>query len=346
MKKGFIPSVIFVSCLAVTGFLGCKKESTLGIDNDSVVKTPYSLYAANSDGALINSTDGTNFMMIFPPDGYKTRLILTSGSNLMILKENLHLSENEGHDFNPVYNRVNPFPWQTMAYNSVYQNRVYIASKDGNGIAYSADSGKTWQLDDAWDDNLPPEFEISSFSGLADKSMYAYSNLNNVLFKKDNVDDSWTPITAEGLFPAAGTKFFLTSNESTLFLTDYSGKGGVWYSDDEGINWTRFGQGDLPLNTHWNCAISPNGGHSFVVGTDSAGIYMVQNGTLVSATGGLELQTSAYSICEKSNTYKNNVIKNYLFVGTSTGIYRSEDLGRTWDKMTFGVWNQKYVATY
>lgn len=346
MKKGYIPAIIFISCITIAALQGCKKESTIGIDNDSVVKTPYSLYAANVDGAIINSTDGTYFMSIFPPDGYPTKLILSSGSNLMILKENLHLSENNGKNFNPVYLHVNPFPWQTMAYDFPNQNRVYITSKLGRGVAYSEDNGKTWQEEEAWDDNLPPDFVISSFSGLADNTLYAYSNKNNILFKKDNADDSWTPVTSEGLFPVNGSAYFLTSNETTLFLTDYSGKGGVWYSDDEGEHWYRFGQGALPKNTHWNCAVSPAGGHSLVVGTDSAGVYMVQNGAFVSATGGLEIHSSAYSICKKSNTFKNGVVKVYLYIGTEDGIYRSEDYGFTWDKSTFGVWSQKYVAIY
>jgi len=345
MKKGILPSIIFICCLATAGLQGCKKESTLGIDNDSVIKTPFTFYAANSDGGLINSTDGEHFVDIFPPDGYATRLILTSGPNLMILKDNLFLSENMGHNFNPAYTNVKKFPWQTMVYDYANQNRVYITSTEGKGIAYSEDHGKTWKTDDTWSDKTPSSFQISSFTGLGDNTLYAYSNTGNVLFKKDNAGADWTPVEMKGTAPQADS-FFLTSNSTTLFLTDYAGEAGVWYSEDEGVNWIRFGQGALPKHTHWNCALSPNEDLSFVVGTDSAGAYRVKDGTFVAANGGLELYSSAYSICKKTNTYKNDVVKTYVLIGTNKGIYRSEDYGRTWDKMTSGVWDKKYVATY
>lgn len=347
MKKGFIPSLLFCSFIAFTFLQGCnKKDSALGIDNNQVIKIPYSFYAANSEGKLINSTDGAHFNTIFPPDGYAPQLILTSGPNLLFLKDNLHLSENNGRNFNPVYNKVNKFPWQSMALDFQMQNRIYITSTENKGIAFSDDHGKTWMNDTLWDDNLPPSFIISSFAGLSDNSVFAYSNLFNILFTKSGPDGTWTPITMLGLFPVDGSSYFLTSNDNTLFLVDHNGIGGVWYSEDKGVHWNRIGQGDLPYNVAYNCAISVEGGTSILVGTDSAGIYRSENNTFVSATGGLGINTSAYSFSYKKNTYKNNFSKPYVYAGTDQGIYISENRGRTWDKITFGVWDGKYIATY
>lgn len=346
MHKGFLPSVLLASLVALTVLPGCKKDSALGIDNDKVVKTPYSLYVANNEGWLINSTDGETYSSIFPPDGYAPNLILTSGDNLLFLKENLHMSANNGKNFNPVYRSVRKFPWQTMAYNALNQGRVYITSKIGKGIAVSSDNGKTWQEDLAWEPNVPPSFEISSFSGLGNTAVFAYSNINNVMFRKDNASANWRPVTMEGLFPVDGTEFFLTSNANTLYLTDYNGIGGVWYSEDEGLHWKRVDQADLPANHHWNCAASPIGGRSFLVGTDSLGVYRAENGRFVTSNVGLEKNTTVYSMTVKRNVYKNDVTRSYVFIATNIGIFRSEDNGVTWDKMSFGPFDGDYRAAY
>lgn len=347
MKKGFLPTVLFASFISVVSLQGCKKDSSIGIDNDKVVKTPYSLYVANDEGWLINSNDGERYSSIFPPDGYAPNLIITSGSNLLFLKENLHMSTNNGKNFNPVFTSVRKFPWQTMAYDFPMHNRMYITSNSAaKGISYSEDHGKTWKEDAAWEPNIPPVFTISSFSGLGNGTVFAYSNINNVMFRKDNAGANWRPVTMEGLFPVDGTEFFLTSNANTLFLTDHNGLGGVWYSEDQGLHWFRIIQNALPKYHHWNCAGSPSGGRSLLVGTDSFGVYRNDNGTFVSSTVGLEKYTTVYSIAVKKNIYKNDVTRNYVFIATNKGIYRSEDEGLTWDKMTSGEFDGNYRAAY
>jgi len=346
MNKRYLSSLLILSCLAFSTLQSCKKESALGVDNDKVVKTPYSLYAADNDGALISSTDGENYVNVFPPDGYATKLILTAGPNLMFLKENLHLSENNGQSFNPCFTKVKTFPWQSMAYYFRNHNRAYITASMGKGIAYSDDNGKTWKEDEAWPSNTPPSFEVSSFTGLTSTStLFCFSNKNNILFQKTSADASWEPVTAEGFFPVNGTQFYLVSNSNTLFLVDYTGKGGVWYSENSGAHWYRLEQGALPYNVKYNCALSPDGARSLVVGTD-AGAYRVDDNSFVTANGGFEINTSVYSISLKSNTYKNDAVKHFVFIGTNHGIFRSEDRGRTWDKMTYADLNKKYTAIY
>lgn len=347
MKKGFLPTVLLGSLVTLVAFQGCKKDSAIGIDNDKVVKTPYSLYVANDEGWLINSNDGETYSSIFPPDGYAPSLIVTSGNNLLFLKDNLHMSSNNGKNFNPVFTTVRKFPWQTMAYDFRSHSKLYITSNSAaKGISYSEDNGKTWKEDMSWEPNIPPVFTISSFSGLGNGVLFAYSNVNNVMFRKDNGGANWRPVTMEGLFPVDGTAFFLSSNSTTLFLTDYNGIGGVWFSEDEGLHWLRVNQLDLPKNHHWNCAGSPNGGRSFLVGTDSMGVYRVTEGSFVSATVGLEKNTTVYSMAVKRNIYKNDATRNYVFIATNKGVYRSEDNGQTWDKMTSGEFDGKYKAAY
>src|SRR5690606_33679711 len=112
-----------------------------------------------------------------------------------------------------------------------------------------------------------------------------------------------------------------------------NGVGGVWYSEDEGANFNRIGQGSLPMDIKYYAAYSNEGGQSLIIGSE-AGIYRNAGGSFESATGGLEIGTEVYSLTHKENIYKNDVVKPYMYAGTSSGIYISEDRGRTWDKIS------------
>jgi hypothetical protein len=346
MQKGFIASILFTGLVALTVLQGCKKESALGIDNDKVIKTPYSLYAANKDGWLIHTNDGEHYTNIFPPDGYAPGQIATSGNNLLLLKKNLHLSENNGKNFNPVFYSARQFPWQNMIYDCRAHNRLYISSTTGRGVSFSSDHGLTWVDDEAWEEGLPAGFEVSSFSSLGNGVLFCYSNQNNTLFRKDNEEANWKPVTMQGLLPVTGAAYYLTSNNNMLFLTDYNGHGGVWYSDNEGMTFNRIAQGAMPRNYRLHCTAAPDGGNGVLVGTDTSGVYRAENGQFVSSTVGLERNTNVYSITVKKNIYKNDAIRTYVFIATNKGIYRSEDNGLSWDKMTFGSWDGHFKAAY
>lgn len=345
MNKRYLYSLFIIPLLLLITLQSCKKESTLGIDNNKVIKTPYSLYVADADGALYLSNDGERYQNIFPPDAYPTSIIIMADTNILFLKKNLHLSQKDARNFNPTYLQVEHFPWQAMAYNFKPHHRIYITSKLGKGVAFSKDNGVTWETDEAWAENLPPSIIVSSFAGLtSSNALFAFSNKNSVLLRKSSADDNWNAVTAEGFFPVDGTEYYLVSSDNTLFLVDYKGGGGVWFSEDEGSHWKRFQQGDLPRKINWNSAFSPEGGKSLLVGTDSTGVYRVDNDRFVPSTGGLEIITKVYSFTEKSNTYKNDNVKNYVFIATDKGIYRSEDRGRNWDKMTYGTLQKKFTA--
>lgn len=349
MRKGFLPAVIMASFVSLAALQGCKKDNGLGIDNDKVVKTPYSLYASNNEGWLVHTNDGTTFSSVFPPDGYAASVIATSGNNLLIVKDNLHLSENDGKNFNPVFFKLRKFPWQGMLYDFPRQSRVYVTSQDeveSKGVYYSDDNGKTWNAESAWEPNLPPVMEISSFAGLGNGALFAYSNAGNVLLRKESRDANWKTVTMQGLFPLNGSAYYLVSNNTTLFLIDHTGQGGVWYSEDEGQHWGRIEQNALPRGHRWHCAASPMGGRTILVGTDSMGVYRAENDRMVSSTVGLKKNTSVYSMAVKKNVFKNDRTRTYVFIATNIGIFRSEDFGLTWDKMTSGPYDDDYRSVY
>src|SRR5690554_5331510 len=167
MRKGILSSLIFISACTLITLQSCNKSDSLGIDNDRVVRTPYGFYAAASDGSLIHSNDGLSFSNIFPPDGFPTDLLLVAGENLMMLKENLHLSQTNGRNFNPVLNSVKKFPWNSMAFvTEAHSQRIYITTETEKGVSFSEDDGLTWVEEEAFVENLPTYFNISSFAEL------------------------------------------------------------------------------------------------------------------------------------------------------------------------------------
>lgn len=330
----------------LAGLYSCDKSDALGEDNNKVVRTPYGLYLGAEDGSIVHTTDGDAFHIVFPPDGYPASKIVAFGDDIVMVKANVHHSDNAGRTFNPKYTQHEEHPWESMVLGSHSHGRIYLATKEGRGIAYSEDYGKNWQVEDELlPENLPPSYRISSFAELGNGTVFGYSNKSNLLLKKQEVDSEWEPVTSEGFFPVTGTRYYLVSNKTHLFLVDYNGKGGVWYSEDEGNFWTRIEQGDLPRHINYNAGVSGNYGSSFVVGTDK-GAYYNDNGRFVEAFGGLDIDTEVKTLSFKRNIFKNDATKNYVYMGSSTGIYRSEDGGRTWDLVSHGVYKKPYKSSF
>src|SRR5690606_5567288 len=130
---------------------GCKKSE--GIDNNNVIRTPYSLYFSDVNGALHNTNDGSRFKFVFQGDGYVPRAVATSGTNILWIKRNLHLSTNNGSNFNPSnYNVPDQVRGSSILLDAPDHGRVYMISTSagGNGIEYSEDNGILWKDDTFW----------------------------------------------------------------------------------------------------------------------------------------------------------------------------------------------------
>jgi len=334
--------------LAIAGSLlfflqSCKKEN--GIDNETVVKKPYGLFIGDSEGQLLNTTDGEYYKTLFTPDGYPTRGLVTSGENILWVKMNLHLSTNNGVNFNPTYQSLKLFlpylkplmPWPRQILNVPSHNRVYVASELGKGIAYSDDNGLAWTTDGNWAHDVLGG-GISSFAQLANGVLFAHSWNKDSIYRRENADASWTWVEPSSGLPSPAA-FYLLNMGNTLVAVDASGNHGVWFSDDEGKNW--YSKPGLPSGKILYA------GHvafdqTLLIGTDSAGVYRLENNVFIPSNYGLGDYTVVYSITSKNNIYKNDVNKEYVYIATNKGLYRSDDLGRNWYLVKPG----EYVFVY
>ncbi len=323
--------------LLVAGLVASSCTKSDGIDNNKVIRTPYTVFYGEKVGTITKTNDGISYEDIFTPDGVPARAIAVSGENIVFIKSFLRYSTNNGLNFNqPVPGQaipsVNPNAhWASMILD-VPGDRLYVASAtSSSGIEVSSDNGKSWEPDPGSVGITAP---VSSFVRTNDGKVYALDPTGSGLYLRPSSTSAWTPISATTGLPA-GTSWYLSYSNNTLLAADYSGAQGVYYSDDGGLNWKNF-QG-LPSSQEVLSCASPLD-QVVLAGTDSMGVYMLDptTGTFSPSNNGLLPQTSVYGIVGKQDIYKNGIIKRYVYITTNNGLYRSEDFGHNWVLMKTG----------
>ena len=75
---------------------------------------------------------------------------------------------------------------------------------------------------------------------------------------------------------------------------------------------------------------------------DSQGIFRLVGNSFVPSNNGLVPFTTVYGIVGKQDTYKNNVVRQFVYIATNKGIFRSEDLGQNWTLVRPGDFRTLY----
>ena len=328
--------------LLAASLTGCRKEN--GIDNNQVIQRPYSLYYSDMAGALHNANNADSSRIVFVPDGVPDRAIVTSSNNIIWVKNNVFLSENNGKAFNPTYlytPLASTASWQSMILNVPDHGRIYIAANPAgspSGIAYSDDNGKKWVPDTMFVPGitLPNPSQISSFAQTQNGVLYACDYVNAKYYIRLSKASRWAQFSPSSL-PATG-KFYLTHIQNSLVAVDSIGTQGAWHSEDTGRNWAQYA--GLPTNTYLISANAPFD-RTLLIGS-TQGIFRLEDGKFVTSNTGLDEGTIVRGIVGKSNVYKNGIERRYIYIATSNGIYRSEDEGRNWVKVFRGNYNRIY----
>jgi hypothetical protein len=243
-----------------------------------------------------------------------------------------------GGTFGPTYFFVNPAAYnQSALLYARDQERVYIAGTEDRGVSYNEKHGQSgeWQVEQPsnWDNTITGPISISSYTQLNNGFIWAYDDVNNRLFRKDNKGDAWTEVVIDtNTFKHHLGSISLSSYKNVIVAIDSSDSLGAYYSTD-GVAWSEF-QG-LPQTTRTAVANAPFNEELFV-GTYYKGLYRLEFGMMVPANEGLEDGLIVRGIKGKYERYKNNTEKRVIYITTNKGIYRSVDIGRNWVKIKDG----------
>ncbi|HTN46129.1 MAG TPA: hypothetical protein VL098_07240 [Flavipsychrobacter sp.] len=332
MKKRTLLHTLVVGAMFSVAFQSCKKEN--GIDNEKIIKKPYGLYATDIDGQLLHSTDGEEYDVLLPAESYPARALTYSAAAIYWLKGNLHVSRDNGQNFNPALTLqpvATPTPWQTSILSAMDQNRVYVTDQRDRGIYLTDDDGKNWFADAKWDEGLIAG-NINSLAQLMNGTMFARSETTDSIYRKDNKDDNWSMVVPDATkTQLPDGQFFLSRYNNELIATDRTGKNGVFHTSDA-TGWTAYT--GLPKRALYT-TIAPLD-EVLLVGTDSFGVYRLQGNQFVPSNNGLTDYSSVYGIAGKEVIYKNNIRKTFIFLATNKGLFRSEDVGNNWVKVNDG----------
>lgn len=307
----------------------CKKEN--GIDNNNVIQRPYVLYAADKQGTIYKSNDGTNYKTIFSGDGTAIRSMTVSKSNLIIIKNaTAFYSKNEGRTFDAISNLNVSVPtnikWPGFLLDVPKFKVVQLVNVSGfGGLSISPSNGEYYNADTNWVD-VAPSTESLTIAG--DEVLFCYSLVGSKLYMRTEAGAKWQQRGA-GALPKP-FNFYLSRFGKTLIATDYDGLEGSWYSIDSGNSFKKYT--GLPKATLY---ATYGAFEKLLVGTDS-GVYVAEGTKFAPSNTGLAALTKVYSIVAKDNYYKNDATKKVIYIATDKGIYRSEDMAKSWVKVKDG----------
>ncbi|MCC6187350.1 MAG: hypothetical protein IT256_09380, partial [Chitinophagaceae bacterium] len=275
---------------------------------------------------------------VFPGDGFPIRSIVTSKQNVLFAKANrLYLSEDNGQNFNPLRADLINLPLTSMAPNFILDipgwNKLYVSNLESirGKVSISPENGTYFNTDTMWTKDQDSAYNIESYTFTEGNLLFGYSPTGSVidttkLYVKKTADGRWEEVRTN---LSKNYQFYLSHNGSSVIATDYNGLGGAFYSSDEGKTFSAYA--GLPVGKKLYSTYAAK--NIVLVGTEKNGVYVTTGTTFATSNSGIDAQTTVYGIVSKENYFKNKVTKTYFYLATSTGIYKSEDMAKSWIKV-------------
>jgi hypothetical protein len=324
------------------GLTACKKYNQ--VDNSGTVKTPYILFVGGYNGTLHKTNDALYFNTLFNTDHPAVRQILVADTMLLFLKQYFHFSKNDGRAFQQSNNHPRNFEDLFSKYYLPNQalfdqvtTTVYLCSN--SGLERSDDNGETFTVETNWSATPPP--------AVIPKSITQIEN-NNIFFIQDSaeifrqpVGGSWSKISQATFLPTDTTTWYISHRNNTLYAVDFRGMSGIYYSDDEGVNWTA--TSGIPKKHKILFAkqtLSRN--NTFFAGTDSAGLWRLDGTNFIPSGQGIPWYAKVHAVVGKKVVYRTDVERYYHFCATDVGLYISENDGLDWRLLREGAYSTLY----
>lgn len=347
--------------LVAMSLQGCV-PTTENLDNLNVITKPYSLHFADTLGALYTTYDGERFNVIANSQGLPVDALSASDKYILMRYANgtiLHMSDGGqgvNVNFNPSYTSLNPLSFGPSAiinlpdYNdsgAVKRDRIYVASgaAGGKGIAYNDSNGTPSRWFMVTDTALGTG--VTSFAVLENKALIAFDDVSRAIWMKENLGTEWRKRGANGL-PGTGVgRMYIISQKNDIYAVMIDGdasNNGIYRSTDQGHTFSKLP--DNPITPDITCAAAPFG-KVLIACTKENGVWRLSGqGSWERASIGLKSGIRIYAITYKSNKFKNDKAGEYVFISTSDGLYRSDDLGQTWIRLNAPGNNQVFTAIH
>ena len=318
----------------------CEKYN--GIDNTGVIRTPYVLMVGGLDGTIRKSNDINYFPRLNGndgPDNTPIRQIITADSNILFLKGNCYVSDDNGRAFN--LTNANALPYydafykyylpQQMIYDAS-QRKVYLCVN--GGLQESSDLGKTFAPS-------PLGASPTSIVELDNGDLYAIQDDANIFTRPGGVGP-WFQVTPGSSTLTAGNNYYLTSFGNILVATDFEGTAGCSFSINGGADWTNFG--GVSGNGRYILSVEsverPGGGYDLFMCRDSMGVFKLDQATssFEASSTGIPWYARNHDIEVKKIVYRNGLTRYFYFCATDVGLFLSEEDsgGQDWRQLLPG----------
>ncbi len=324
----------------LVGITSCEKYNQ--IDNNSTVKVPFILYVGGLNGYIASTNDGFIYNKILHAGNDTCRALMIADTNLVYINKQLYVKTPKNA---PVQKGVDvQYHNENMSLVDAINKRVYVVGRNGtqDSIIYSIDNGQTWIPDVLWNVNNPPFSgpdaikgrKIQSITQTKNGNLYCMNLFGKIHKRIGTGDWSYIQPIGDSLPTVVGTlkqDFFVGSFNDTLVALDRVGNYGAYRSYDDGASW-KFMTG-LPVGeilfakqTEFN--------NTFFVGTKGAGLWRLQGNNFVRTDGGMLPNTHIHGITAKRIVYRTDLSKYFYFAATNNGLYRSENDGYDWVKLS------------
>ncbi len=240
-------------------------------------------------------------------------------------------------------------------------NTVYVAALGGlwgpnpeRGVYKTTDGGKTWTkslfvnentgvTDVAIDWQDPGTVYAAAYTRRRTEYGFNGGDANGGIYKTMDAGATWTKLTAGLPYEGGGDVgriglAIYRRNTNIVYARIQHAHGGIYRSEDKGATWTKMSDMDSRPMYFGLMIVDPN--NDLRIWAPAASLYFSEDGgkTFVTTRGG-----SVHS--DYHGFWIDPADSNHMMVGVDGGIYRSHDMGRTWEHDSIIAIGQFYEVT-
>lgn len=326
----FLFFIMFVNAIPINA--QWTSLSTAGGDYNTMCFHNEKLLLAGYSGNLWQTTNQGTTWQSFPSyySTYPTGVIVSDGFTIYASRsgQRVYKSTDDGATWIQIINGLPPSYSSALL---ISGEKVFAGNSFG-GVFVSTNSGDIWTPVN----NGISDIQINALGGKGD-TIFA-GTTNGKLFRSTNAGELWTDVTPS--YSTSGTRiYFITIIDASVFIgaTDF-GSMGLVRSDDWGQTWVQDNDGIISAFALKTGGIAKIDTFLFV-GMYSGGIYKrsINTSTWEIVSGPQMLLKSPP---DSPSTYYLGIWgilakdSNLYAMNTNSGLFRSTDLGATWQQIT------------